>query len=137
MNWADYDDSKRIIIYDTDTDTTEDVYLAEDIYKKIDYPNDTLHLPDYTDKMVRVTVKSKDNPAEFDKFIAAIDSVEPYDIDIKEEYLYIDVLTDDDLDDTDTLGVLLSSIDDIDDLSGGDQVVIKEIMRKLYEKAGE
>lgn len=139
MNWADYDDSKRIIIYDTDDDSTEDVYLSDDIYVKVTYPIESGDIiPSYEGKMVRVLVKSKDNPDDFDRFIDSIIDSGAYDIDIKEEYLYIDILDSDDLDsDADTLGVILQTIDDISDFNEGDRVVIKEIMKQLYEKAGE
>ena len=140
MTWADYDDPKRIIIYDTDTDETEDIYLADDTYKKLIYPDDKdfANLGSVEGKILRIIVKSKDNPAEFDDWIGVLECHEPQEIDIKEEHLYLDVLSDDDLDDdTDTLGVLLSSIDDIAELKDSDKIVIKEIMKQLYDKAGE
>lgn len=139
MNWADYDDSKRIIVYDTETNEAESVYLSNDIYHKIEYTGEDLpEYPNYKNKIVRVLVKSKDDPAHFNKFIEDLDKHDPQEVDIKEEYLYIDIMEEDDLDDdTDTLGILLSSIDGIDDLSAGDKVVVKDIMKKLYDKAGE
>lgn len=142
MSWSDYDDPKRIIIYDTDDGTTEDVYLADDTYFKIEYPIPAGQEPpvwsQYKDKIVRVLVKKKDNVVEFDAFIENLESFEPQEIDIKEEYLYLNVIKEDDLDDdTDTLGVLLSSIDSIEDLSKGERHIVKEIMTQLYNKAGE
>lgn len=139
MKWSDYEDPKRIIVYDTATGEAEDVYLYEDIYHVLDYPRDTeKSLVDYDGKIVRVVVKSKDDLNEFDNFIERLESVNPQEIDIKEEYLYMDVLDDDEVDDnTDTLGILLSSVDNIDELNDGDKVVIKEIMKQLYNKAGE
>lgn len=139
MSWSDYDDPKRIIIYDTDDGTTEDIYLADDTYFKIEYPLKYKgNLADFKDKIVRVLVKKKDNVPEFDKFVENLESFEPQEIDIKEEYLYLDVIEEDDLDDdTDTLGVLLSSIDNIESLQKGERHIVKEIMKQLYDKAGE
>lgn len=138
MNWSDFNDPKRIIVYDTQEDESESVYLSEDIYEKVIYPFDDIELSQFKDKIVRVLVKSKDDPAEFDNFIEKLEKVEPYEIDIKDEYLYIDIIEEDDLDDdTDTLGVLLGSIDDINDLKSGDRTVVKEIIKQLYEKAGK
>ena len=139
MCWSDFNDEKRIVIFDTETQDTEDVYIADPIHHKIIYPDvsDQSWMPDIKDKIIRVIVEKKENPADFDKYIEKLESFEPHSIDIKEEYLYVDVINDDDLDDeTDTLGVLLASIDNMDELSDGDQTVIKEIMKQLYEKAG-
>lgn len=142
MSWSDYDDPKRIIIYDTADSTTEDVYLADDVYYSINYPipegEDPPIWSQYKDKIVRVHVKSKDNIAHFEEFIENINSFEPQEIDIKEEYLYIDVIEEDELDEnTDTLGVLLTSVDGVDGLNEGTKVVVKEILRQLYDKASE
>lgn len=140
MTWNDYDDKKRFIVYDTETGESEDVYISEDTFFKIEYPRDkeSLQLHRYKEKIVRILVKSKDNLEDFDKFIKTIESCCPQDIDIKEEYLYLDIIKEDELDDdTDTLGVLLSSVNDIDDLSDGDKLVVKEIMIQLYEKASK
>ena len=142
MSWSDYDDPKRIIVYDTDTAIAEDVYLAEDTYFKIEYPIPAGEEPpvwsQYKDKIVRVLVKKKDNISEFDKFIENIESYGPQELDIKEEYLYLDVIEDDDIDDdTDTIGVLMSSVDNIEELQKGEKDIVKEIFRQLYDKAGE
>ena len=140
MTWNDYDDKKRIIVYDTDMGEIEDIYISEDIFFKIEYPGDkeSIQLHRYEGKIVRVLVKSKNDLEDFDKFIKQIESSNPQDIDIKEEYLYLDVIKEDDLDDdADTLGILLSSVNDLDDLRKGDKMVVKEIMKQLYEKAGE
>lgn len=139
MSWSDYDDPKRIIIYDTNDGTTEDVYLSDDTYFKIEYPlNEDIDFSKFKDKIVRVLVKKKDNVLEFDKFVENLESFEPQEIDIKEEYLYLNVIEEDELDDdTDTLGVLLSAIDSIEDLQKGEKHIVKEIMKQLYDKAGE
>jgi DNA repair exonuclease SbcCD nuclease subunit len=141
MSWSDYGDKKRIVVYDTDTDTTEDVYLGEDIFFKIEYPfpdgKNTPQLSTYNGKFIRVLVKSKNNPADFDSFIKKLESVEPYDIDIKEEHLYIDTIGDNVNDDMDTLSILLSSVDDIDGLTDNDKFVIQSILNQLYERANE
>jgi DNA repair exonuclease SbcCD nuclease subunit len=135
MNWSDYDDRKRIILFDTDTLESEDVFLMDDTYVKIEYPcADIKEIPDITDKIVRVVVKGKDNLKEYESFIELIESYNPFSLDIKEEYLYLDVIEEQELDDTDTLSVLLSSIDGIDDLKKGDKTVIKEIVSQLYNK---
>jgi hypothetical protein len=82
-------------------------------------------------------VKSKNNPADFDSFIKKLESVEPYDIDIKEEHLYIDTISDNVNDDMDTLSILLSSVDDIEGLTDNDKFVIQSILNQLYERANE
>jgi len=139
MTWSDYDDPKRIIIYDTVRNEKEDVFLADRIFHKIEYPSMAdIHLEQYKDKIVRVLVKEKNSPIEFDNFIQRLESHEPYEIDIKEEYLYIDIIEEDELDDdTDTLSVLLTSVDGIDDLKKGDKIIVKEILNQLYNKAKE
>jgi len=142
MSWTDFNDAKRIIVYDTDDGTADDVYLADDTYFAIEYPipagEDEPVWSQYKDKIVRVHVKKKDNIPEFDKFIERLQEVEPQEIDIKEEYLYIDVIEEDDLDEnTDTLGVLLSSVDNINDLQKGEKHIVKDILKQLYDKAGE
>ena len=140
MTWNDYDDKKRIIVYDTDTDESEDIYISEDTFFKIEYPGDkeSLQLHRYDGKIIRILVKSKDDPEDFEKFVKIIEEAGPESIDIKEEYLYLNIIEEDDLDeDADTLGVLLSSVDDLEDLKLGDKLVVKEIMKQLYDKAGE
>ena len=137
MTWADYEDKKRIIIYDTETNETEDIYLGDDIFVSLNYPGQKDHsnLHGIENKIVRIIVDSKDIPSEFEDWIGIVEAHEPYDIDVKEKHLYVDVIEDDELDDeTDTLGVMLKSIDDLD-LKEGERGVIKEILKQLYEKA--
>jgi DNA repair exonuclease SbcCD nuclease subunit len=137
MTWNDYGDDKRIVIYDTDSNTTEDVYLSDNIFHQINYPDeiDDIVFDDYRDKIVRVNVKKKDNPVDFDKFIDKLADSGLHNIDIKEEYLYIDTINDENDGEVDTLTILLSSVENIDDLSTGDIFVIQTIIEQLYERA--
>lgn len=139
MTWSDFDDSKRIIVFDADEGSSESVFFDNTTFRTIEYPKDEeLDLTEFKRKIVRVLVKQKDDLKAFNDFIERLQSVGPQEVDIKEEYLYLDVLEEDDLDDdTDTLGVLLSSIDNIEDLKKGEKVFVKEILKQLYEKASE
>ena len=136
MTFNDLHDKKRIIIYNTETNETEDVYLSDDIFFEIKYPKDVYNIDfnTYKDKIVRVIVESKDDPVDFANFIDKLDKIS-YDLDIKEEYLYIDVVSNDEINDENTLSVLIKSINDVDGLNDGDKVVIKEIITQLYHKA--
>lgn len=143
ITFNDLNDTKRIVIYDTDEGKGEDVFLSPDIFYEINYPEDMdkkeeIEYYMYTDKIVRVVVNSKKNLKHYDKFIHNLENVEPNEIIIKEKYLYVNVLNADDLDpDTDTLGMMLKTIDDMDDMTLGEQTVVKEIMSQLYSKASE
>ncbi len=138
MRWSDYDDKKRIIVYDTETDEKTDIHFDVDIYKKYVYKGQTTFEDneDVHDKIVRIIVKSKDDPSAFERWVSLIEEQEPESIDIKEEYLYVDIIADEEEGrEKSTLSILMDSIDDIRDLKDGDKVVVKEIMKQLYEKA--
>lgn len=137
MTWNDYGDKKRIMIYDTDTGETESVYLGEDIYVKMIYDgSDFPKTTSLNDKIVRVVVKSKDSIQHFENYIAELEKEEPFEIDIKDEYLYINIVNDESgINEKGTLEMILESVDDISDLKDGEKMIVKEIITKLYEKA--
>lgn len=140
LTWNDYGDDKRIIVYDTETNDKVDVNLGNDIFVKIIYNGqDFDSSEDYNNKIVRVVVKSKDSIPHFDKFILDLESQHPYEIDVKDEYLYIKIINEENNgeDEKGTLDILLESVDLIEELKDGEKVVVKEIMKQLYIKATE
>ena len=136
MRWSDYGEKKRIIVYDTESNKQESVYFDNEVFIKLTYPGDNLDNYSLTNKIVRIIVKEKDSIQDFEEYIRKIEEMSPYDIDIKEEYLYLNVIGDvEDTDNKSTIDIILESIDMITNISPGEKLVVKEIMNRLYEKA--
>jgi DNA repair exonuclease SbcCD nuclease subunit len=136
--WSEVEDNKRFIVFDTKDQSAVSVYNPERVFYEIDYPADvdTIDPNDYHGKIVRVHVKTKDDIAQYELFIKALESAGVHVIDIKEEYLYVDVIQKYELEDsTDTLSILKSTINQNADLSDGDKLVMCSLVEKLYKKA--
>jgi DNA repair exonuclease SbcCD nuclease subunit len=135
--WAGYEDKKRIAIYDTESRKTEYKHLSDPIYKIIVYDGSDVDISDdeLSNKIIKVIVNNKDNPYHYEKFVEKIELCEPSKITIKNEYLYLDSIVDENVSNKDTLTILLEYVDDIPDIRKGDSIVLKEILSKIYNRA--
>lgn len=136
--WSEVDDNKRIIIFDTKDMSATPIYNENRVFYEIDYPDDIdkIDPKDYSNKMVRIHVKSKQDIAHYELAIKSFEDAGVHNLDIKEEHLYLDVIQKYELEDsTDTLAILKSTINQNLDLSDGDKLVMCNLIEKLYKKA--
>lgn len=68
LNWNDYNDKKRMIFFDTDTEI-KNIELSDDIFKKIFINNDTdkINPEDYKNKIVKIYVEKKLKTSDINK----------------------------------------------------------------------
>ncbi len=138
--WNDYGDEKRIIVYDTDTNTYESVSFDDDIFIKLYYNDDeeTPIIPDYARKpglYIKLYVTNKNDPFYFERYCQTVKSYGPNKFDIIENTMFISE-GHADMNEKNTIEVILDYIDDLDttgiDLIRND---LKILMTKLYTEA--
>jgi DNA repair exonuclease SbcCD nuclease subunit len=136
--WSEVEDNKRFIVFDTDTGEAVSHYNPNRVFYELEYPNDVdnIDLSEYNNKIVRIRVKSKDDIAHYETFIKSLEDSGAHSIDVKEEYLYMDVIRKYNIDDSlDTLAILKTTINENPEFSDGDKIVLCSIAEKLYQKA--
>lgn len=135
--WSDFNDPRGFHIFDTETRELTFVQNPISIFKKIFYDDEDLSLEEimgfdtsgYKDTIVKVVVKTKDNPYWFDMFIDKLETSGVIDLQIVEDHLNLDLEEDQDIVDEaeDTLTIFRKAIDQMN-------VPIKD---KLYEAIAE
>ena len=138
MFWNDVNDPRGFHIFDTETLEQTPVNNPYKLFYNIYYDdtNPTLfNATPYINKIVKVIVRQKSNPKEFEKFIDKLYSVGVQDLKIIENF---DIQESEDFEideDENTLSILNRYIDESEfDL---DKNIIKDIFRDLYQKACE
>lgn len=145
MTWSDYNDPKGFHIFDTDTRTLEFVENPHTLFHKIWYDDADLDLNgltkqtdtfvNYRGKVVKVIVKTKDNPMMFDLFIERLEAVDPLNIQVVTDHLHLDLEDDEDIIDEaeDTLTILKTYVDGLD--IKNDKMELQQVLKMLYDEA--
>tara|TARA_Y100001963_G_scaffold148807_1_gene227309 strand:- start:2081 stop:3124 length:1044 start_codon:yes stop_codon:yes gene_type:complete len=138
MFWNDVDDARGFHIYDTETLELETINNPHQLYKKIYYndtPRQLFKFNEYKSKIVKVIVKQKSKPKEFERFIDALYKAGPYDVKIIESVEDIIFEEDDQHSSEDTVTLLNSYVDTIEtDLN---KSRIKGLIHDVYREACE
>jgi DNA repair exonuclease SbcCD nuclease subunit len=140
ITWADYADPKYFHVLDTSTRELSAIRNPLTLFNRIVY-DDSIHdysTPDVShlrNTYVRVVVANKKDPYVFDKYIDAINSIEPFDLKIVESFTEYaaDAIDDEAIEVSDTPSLLNTYVDAIEtDL---DKNRIKSKLHELYTEA--
>lgn len=144
MTWSDFNDPKGFHILDTKTRELEFIENPYKMYNKIFYDdiNTDIHrlltendLSQFKDAIVKVVVKNKTVPQMFDLFIDKLQSAEPYDVQVVEDHLNLNLEDDSSIvsEAEDTLTILSKYVDHLE--LGIDKSKLETLMRNLYREA--
>ena len=142
FTWSDFDDPKGFHIFDTETREIEFIRNPYTLFKKIWYDDDAIltdyFLEQFRGCIIKVIVKNRSNPYQFDKFIEAIEKVNPIEIQVVEDHLNLDLESVDDLLDEaeSTLSIFKNYIEGID-LKSVDKKKLETKITELYNEALE
>ena len=138
MYWNDVNDTRGFHIFDTETQEHTSINNPYKLFYNVYYEDTNYKLfdtRDYKDKIVKVIVRKKSNPKDFEKFIDKIYSSGVQELKIVETF---EVHQDEDfeVDETEnTISILNRYIDESE--IDCDKAIIKGILQKIYSQACE
>ena len=138
MYWNDVNDPRGFTIFDTETLEHEHINNPYTIFRNLYYEDTNYKLfdfRDYKEKIVKVIVKKKSSPKDFEKFIDKLYSIGVQDLKIVENF---EIHCDDDfeVEETEnTICILNRYIDEAE--MDCDKTVVKGILQKIYAQACE
>ena len=138
MFWNDVGDPRGFHIFDTETYELETINNPFQMFKVIKYddtPRQLFKFAEYKDKIVKLIVVNKSSQKEYDRFVDALSSANPYDLKIIEKTSEMDFGEDAAEQTEDTLTLLDKFVDELEtDLS---KAKIKSLVKDLYRQACE
>ena len=138
MFWNDVNDPRGFHLFDTDTKEKVSVNNPYKLFYNI-YYEDTNHklfnTTKYKNKIVKVIVRKKSNPKEFQKFIDKLYRSEVQDLKIVENFAIVENEDFDIEEDENTISILNRYIDEAE--IEFDKGIVKNIFRDLYRQACE
>ena len=89
----------------------------------------------YNGSIVKVIIKTKDNPTLFDLYIEKLEQVNPMQIQVVQDHLHLDLEDDEDIIDEaeDTLTILNTYVDNLDVKQEKND--LQALLRALYDEA--
>lgn len=143
LTWNDYDDPRGFSVYDTETGLIEFIQNPYTMFNKIFYDDENkdpswvadVDFTKYTNTHVKVIVVKKTDFLAFDTFIHNLQSANPAEYKIIEDFSEFEeaAIDDEQIEAEDTLTLLNSYIDAIDTDINKDR--LKTLMRELYVDA--
>lgn len=143
MTWSDWNDERGFHIFDTDTRELVYVRNPYKMFHKIHY-DDSLHdmetvldidCSSINGSYVKVIIHEKTNPFWFDMFIDKIQEQEPLDLQIVEDHMNLDSVSEEEISQTeDTLTMLKTYVEGIESESI-DKERLNKLLANLYEEA--
>jgi DNA repair exonuclease SbcCD nuclease subunit len=143
MFWNDVNDSRGFTIFDTDTLEHVHVNNPHRLFYVLNYDdrNDssfkTLHFDTkkYENKIVKVVVKSKTNPKQYDKFLDKLYASNPFEVKIVENFEIAQDSGDTEIESEDTLSVLDRYIHESE--VNLNKTIVQKLIRDIYQEACE
>jgi len=138
MYWTDVNDTRGFHIFDTETLEHTPVNNPYKLFYNIYYEDTPYQLFDateYEDKIVKVIVRKKSKPKDFEKFIDKLYSAKVQELKIVENF---DIIENEDFqieEEESTISILNRYIDESE--FEFDKGIIKEIFQDLYQQACE
>ena len=138
MFWNDVNDKRGFHIFDTKTLELTQINNPYKLFYNIYYedtPHQMFDATEYENKIVKVIVRKKSKPKDFEKFIDKLHSVGVHDLKIVENF---DIQENEDFEieeDENTLSILNRYIDEAE--VEFDRTIIKSIFQDLYKQACE
>ena len=136
LNWGDYGQERGFHIWDTETLDLEFYENKQEMFVKLDY-DDTGVTPipmNLKDKMVKVFVKKKENPASYDVWLSSIQDQDPLDLSIIEDFAELEV-GEVEVESRDTMTILSEYVDKLELGKGGQELNL--LLADLYGEAGQ
>ena len=138
MYWNDVNDTRGFHIFDTDTITHAPINNPYKLFYNV-YYEDTNHqlfnTTEYENKIVKVIVRKKSSPKEFQKFIDKLYRSGVQDLKIVENFAIVENEEFDVEEDENTISILNRYIDEAE--IEFDKGIVKNIFRDLYRQACE
>jgi DNA repair exonuclease SbcCD nuclease subunit len=142
--WSDFNDPRGFHIFDTETRELTFVQNPITMFKKIFYDDDDLTLEEimdfdtsaYKDTIVKVVVKSKNNPYWFDMFIDKLETSGTVDLQVVEDHMNLNLEDEQDIVDEaeDTLTILKKYVSNLD-IKGVNPTKLQATIAELYDEA--
>ncbi len=138
MFWNDVNDTRGFHIFDTETLTHTPIDNPYKLFYNIYYEDTPYQLFDateYENKIVKIIVRKKSKPKDFEKFVDKIYSVGVQDLKIVENF---EVQENEDFEideEENTISILNRYIDEAE--FGHDKTMIKNILQEIYKQACE
>ena len=136
--WNDLDDVRGFHIFDTETLETQAVDNPYKMFYKIYYNDDKHQLLDasvYKNKIVKLIVRNKTNPKDFEKYIDKLLDSGLADLKIVENFAITENVDFDVEQSEDTLAILSRYLDESE--TNIDKDTAKEIIKNIYQEACE
>ena len=138
MYWTDVNDTRGFHIFDTETLEHTPINNPYKLFYNIYYedtPHQMFDVTEYQNKIVKVIVRKKSKPKDFEKFIDKLYSIGVQELKIIENF---EIQESEDFkvdEDENTLSILNRYIDDSE--FNFDKIVIKNILQDLYQQASQ
>jgi hypothetical protein len=138
MYWTDVNDTRGFHIFDTETLEHTPINNPYKLFYNIYYedtPHQMFDATEYQNKIVKVIVRKKSKPKDFEKFIDKLYSIGVQELKIIENF---EIQESEDFkvdEDENTLSILNRYIDDSE--FNFDKIVIKNILQDLYQQASQ
>ena len=136
--WSDLDDTRGFHIFDTDTCEVTPINNPHRMFYKLYYedtPYQTFDTRDYEGKIVKVIVRKKENPKQFEKFVDKLLDAGVADLKIVENFAFSESDEFDVEQSEDTLSILSRYLDESE--TDIDKIEAKNIIRNIYQEACE
>jgi len=139
MTFADQDDRKKFMIFDTETFKMQFIYNDDHVFQQFDYTDgldlDAIEFGDYQDINVKVIVNAKGNQSHYEDFMDRMNAVGPFTLTVVDRYVFE---SDDDTEletmDKGTEEILIESVDDYD--FPPERVdPVKQVLSEIYNQA--
>lgn len=138
MFWSDVNDVRGFHYFDTDTYELEFIKNPYSMFERIYYDDciPKLDYSDFSNKMIKVVVRKKEEQSKFDQFVDLIAKENPAELKIIENYEVDDSLVDySDVEVEDTLTILNKYVEESEfDLN---KDMVKKLLKNIYKEALE
>ena len=144
MFWSDVDDTRGFTIFDTETLEHFHINNPYKLFHVLEYDDKNekdsfkyLHFDssEYENKFIKVIVKNKTKPKQYEKFLDKIYQSNAHEVKITELFTSEEMFVEDEIDLENTVSILDKHIEETDiDLNKNE---IKRIVRKIYKEAFE
>lgn len=137
MNWDDFKQPKGFHVFNTDTLELTFIPNHDRLHYHIVYDNNKIDKDNvsYENKIIKVIIKNKDDPIEFEDFMNNLYMEKPSEVKVVDEYLITANTTvpEVDVNITDTKSIIKNYISDWDSPINKDQIT--KYMLSLYDEA--
>ena len=144
QDWMDYNDQRGFHVFDTSTRETIFVPNPLTMFEKVYYDDASkggeepfLDFSNLNKKIVKVIVSSKNNPAKFDVFMTRIEEAQPFEIQIVEDHLNLNLVDENNIvsESRETFDIMLDFVQQANDVVNAEK--LKTLIVDLYKKAKE